>query len=168
MAIAIRDLEAGDQARIAEVDGGPAWNSNPLLWERYLEEQSRGERDVLLAVRGDAILAYGSLIWVSTYPPFKGEGIPEINNLVVAAAERRQGVASQLIAALELRARLAGRPVIGIGVGLYADYGAAQRLYPKLGYRPDGRGITYHEHPVAPGSSVPVDDDLVLWMTRRL
>jgi len=91
MAIAIRDLEAGDQARIAEVDGGPAWNPNPLLWERYLEEQNRGERDVLLAVRGDAILAYGSLIRVSTYPPFKGEGIPEINNLVVAAAERRQG-----------------------------------------------------------------------------
>lgn len=58
--------------------------------------------------------------------------------------------------------------MIGIGVGLYADYGAAQRLYPKLGYRPDGRGITYREHPVAPGSSVPVDDDLVLWMTRRL
>lgn len=77
MAIAVRDLEAGDQARIAEVDGGPAWNSNPLLWERYLEEQNRGERDVLLAVRGDAILAYGSLICISTYPPFKGEGIPK-------------------------------------------------------------------------------------------
>ncbi len=26
------------------------------------------------------------------------------------------------------------------GFGLTPDYGAAQRLYPKLGYIPDGRG----------------------------
>ena len=37
--------------------------------------------------------------------------------------------------------RDAGRsPLAGIGFGLYADYGAAQRLYVKCGYLPDGRG----------------------------
>ena len=30
--------------------------------------------------------------------------------------------------------------VIGIGVGLTPDYAAAQHLYPKLGYVPDGLG----------------------------
>jgi hypothetical protein len=31
---------------------------------------------------------------------------------------------------------------IGIEVGLYLDYEAAQKLYFQLGYVPDGQGIT--------------------------
>ena len=38
----------------------------------------------------------------------------------------------------------------GIGFGLYADYGAAQRLYIKRGYIPDGRGAHYGTSPVFP------------------
>ena len=30
--------------------------------------------------------------------------------------------------------------IVGIGVGLYEDYGPAQRLYIKRGYIPDGKG----------------------------
>jgi hypothetical protein len=56
----------------------------------------------------------------------------------------------------------------GIGVGLYADYAAAHLLYLGRGYLPDGRGIVYGGNPVDPGTSVLVDDDLVLMMTRRL
>ncbi len=58
--------------------------------------------------------------------------------------------------------------VAGIGVGLYAAYGAAQRLYARRGYVPDGRGVVYRNVAVEPGASVTVDDDLVLMMTRRL
>lgn len=65
-------------------------------------------------------------------------------------------------------AKAAGRTSIGVGVGLYADYGAAQWLYVTLGYRPDGNGITYAEKPVAPGAHVRLDDDLVLWLTKAI
>lgn len=56
---------------------------------------------------------------------------------------------------------------VGIGVGLYQDYGAAQRLYFRLGYSPDGRGITYKCKSVTPGESYPVDD-LILWLRKKL
>lgn len=62
--------------------------------------------------------------------------------------------------------------VVGIGVGLYAGveggYGAAQRLYVKRGYIPDGKGVTYQYKPTIPGNSYPLDDDLVLWFTKKL
>ncbi|WP_274365632.1 hypothetical protein [Paenibacillus thermotolerans] len=56
--------------------------------------------------------------------------------------------------------------VVGIGVGLFESYGAAQRMYAKRGYVPDGRGVMYREQPVAPGSEVCVDDDLNLYMVK--
>jgi hypothetical protein len=49
-----------------------------------------------------------------------------------------------------------GKNIMGIGFGLTADYGAAQRLYPKLGYIPDGRGA----------QPTPWGD--VLFLTKRL
>jgi hypothetical protein len=56
----------------------------------------------------------------------------------------------------------------GLGVGLYADYAAAHRMYLKRGYLPDGQGIAYEFQPVAPGATVRVDDELNLMMTRLL
>jgi hypothetical protein len=56
---------------------------------------------------------------------------------------------------------------VGLGVGLYADYGNAQRLYVLRGYIPDGRGLTHQNQPVKPGNDVFVDDDLVLYFTKE-
>ena len=50
-----------------------------------------------------------------------------------------------------------------------ANYGAAQIMYVKRGYVPDGRGLATHHRPVRYyGESVFVDDDLVLYFTRTL
>jgi hypothetical protein len=56
--------------------------------------------------------------------------------------------------------------VAGIGVGLFASYGSAQRLYVRRGYIPDGRGIARRGETIEPGASVVVDDDLVLYFTK--
>ena len=53
-------------------------------------------------------------------------------------------------------------------MGLHAGYGAAQRLYISRGYVPDGRGVTWRGAHVMEGAPVMVDDELVVWMTRRL
>lgn len=57
---------------------------------------------------------------------------------------------------------------IGIGVGMYKDYGAAQRIYCRRGYIPDGNGIIYNNQIIVPGSMVCVDDDLNLYFTKEL
>lgn len=58
--------------------------------------------------------------------------------------------------------------LIGFGVGLTADYGSAQRLYIHLRYVPDGKGIYYKYHAIKYSELVPVDDDLVLYLTKSL
>ncbi|MFD9899223.1 GNAT family N-acetyltransferase [Mesorhizobium sp. NPDC059025] len=166
--LTIRALEAGDLDLIAATDGGPAWNADSVLWQGYLAEAARDRRVALLAFQGRHVVGYGTLLWQSDYLPFSEAGIPEINNLVVAQAARRGGIATEMIGRFEQLAASAGKPVIGLGVGLYADYGAAQRLYVRLGYLPDGRGITYGEKPVAADQPVRVDDDLILWLTKSL
>ncbi|HEU0299590.1 MAG TPA: hypothetical protein VFR37_09055 [Longimicrobium sp.] len=50
----------------------------------------------------------------------------------------------------------------------YADCGAAQRLYVRRGYVPDGRGIHYDGRPVPGGEHVADDDDLVLYLVKDL
>jgi hypothetical protein len=53
-----------------------------------------------------------------------------------------------------------------LGVGLFEDYGPAQRLYILRGYVPDGCGITYRGERVKYGDRVVVDDDLVLHLVK--
>ena len=73
-----------------------------------------------------------------------------------------------MIGEFERRAPVAGRNAICLGVGLYADYGPAQRLYVKLGYQPDANGTTYANRPMPPGRTVLLDDSLVLWLIKLL
>ncbi|MFI4936170.1 MAG: GNAT family N-acetyltransferase [Caulobacterales bacterium] len=164
----IRELAQGDLPAIAATQGGPAWHGAWDHWPRYLAEHQSGERTVLMVEDGAAIVGYGSLVWVSQYPPFAAEQIPEIQDMVVAESRRGRGHGRAMIAAFEALAVGKGCNALGIGFGLYADYGAAQHLYVSQGFVPDGRGLTYDNQPVAPGSSVRVDDDLVLWLTKRL
>ncbi len=166
--MSIRHFHDGDQELIVSVNGGNGWNSSRTLWDRYVEEQASGERIVLLAVLENRVIGYGSLVFRSQYLSFERAGIPEINNVVVAQAFRRCGVGSSLIAAFELRARELGFETIGIGVGLYSDYGPAQRLYIRLGFIPDGNGVTFDHRSVSGGEKLSIDDDLVLWMTKPL
>jgi GNAT superfamily N-acetyltransferase len=165
---AIRELTRDDVPLIVATDGGAAWNGGLEKWNWRLAEHEAGKRVVLLAVERSDIVAYGSLLWSPPYRFFREFGIPELQDLVVAQHRRREGIGSRLIAALEQRARKRGCLQIGLGVGLYADYGDAQRLYVKLGYVPDGRGITSRLAPALGGAQVRVDDDLLLWLVKSL
>src|SRR5579864_2107370 len=168
MRVLFRQLQGGDLALQAATRGGAAWDTRSEKWNRYWAEHQEGSRIVLLAELEGQIVGYGSLVWVSEYPCFRSAAIPEIQDLVVAEKHRGVGLGTRLVHALESQARARGHLQIGIGVGLYRDYGSAQRLYSALGYIPDGRGITYNRAPVVAGKDVRVDDDLVLWLTKDL
>jgi len=162
----VRKLQAVDVLELSNPGRGAAWHGGLDKWKRYLDEQEDGRRVVLVAKDNAEVIAYGSLLWESTYPRFLAAAIPEVNDLVVAEGSRRRGVGTQLLHALERIAFSAGHAQIGIGVGLYQDYGPAQRLYVRLGYLPDGRGITYRNVVVTGGATVRVDDELVLWLIK--
>ena len=48
------------------------------------------------------------------------------------------------------------------------DYGAAQRMYVKCGYIPDGMGMRHNDRYVKNGDRPTVDDGLVLLLKKRL
>lgn len=136
---------------------------------RCLEEQAQGRREVCIAEgEGGDAAGYVMLNWRPQYALYRKLQIPEIQDLNVIPAARRQGVGRALIAHCESRAREKGCTQIGISVGLYAGFGPAQRLYAKLGYEPDGCGVTYDREYVSPGEIRPVDDNLALMMVKSL
>ncbi len=135
----------------------------------YFEQcLSEGERQVYIVMREGRDVGYCILNWQPKYALYKKLGIPEIQDLNVIPEARRRGAATALIEHCENLARERACEHIGISVGLYSDYGPAQRLYAKLGYVPDGNGVTYDRQPVAPGEIRPVDDDLCLMMVKSL
>jgi hypothetical protein len=71
-----------------------------------------------------------------------------------------------LMDAAENMTRRRGAAELGITVGLFDDYGPAQRLYARRGYLPDGRGACRGQQPLSRGTRVTMDDDLILWLTK--
>lgn len=137
-------------------------------WERYYVEQQRNVRTVCIAKIQEECVGYGSLLWVSEYPDFRDNNIPEINDVWISAEYRGNGYGMRLIQHLEIIAYQENHMEIGIGVGLYKDYGSAQKLYVQMGYIPNGKGVTYKGESVVPGDSYPLDDDLILWFKKAI
>lgn len=126
-----------------------------------------GERVVLVAEVDGEMAGYVTLVWESEYLPFRAEGIPEIQDSNVFFKFRRQGIGASLLQEIERRAATRS-PVVGLGVGLTADYGAAQILYVRRGYVPDGKGLSQRNYAPRYGEQVQVDDDLVLYLTKQV
>lgn len=163
----VRPMLPDDATRFHDAFTALGWDKSAALFDGYVADHAAGTRVALVAEADGEPVGYCTLLWSSRYPPFREAGIPELVDLNVLPRFRRRGLASLLLDALEARASELGDR-IGLGVGLYADYGPAQRLYVARGYLPDGRGIVYDGHPVDPGTSIPIDDDACLMFTRRL
>ena len=65
-------------------------------------------------------------------------------------------------------ARNRGNAALGITVGLFDEYGPAQRLYGQRGYIPDGPGACRGQRPLSKGMQVTIDHDLIMWLTKDL
>jgi GNAT superfamily N-acetyltransferase len=163
----LRLLQRNDIQSIAAAFAAIGWNKPVSQYERYLGQQDSGERVVLVAFVDGVFAGYVTIVWHSEYEPFHAAGIPEIQDFNVLPHFRRRGIGTALMD--EAEHRIGERSSIaGIGVGLYADYGAAQRMYARRGYIPDGHGLIYDNRIVPPGAQVMVDDDLVLQFTKKL
>ncbi|WP_169089126.1 GNAT family N-acetyltransferase [Paenibacillus sp. PL91] len=134
--------------------------------KRCWEENKSGERVTLIAFNDQKFAGWLHLLSKSYYPYFEERGIPEINNFDVVPSLRRLGIGNALMEAIE-QVAFEKYGIVGIGVGLYYDYGNAQRLYAKRGYIPDGRGIINEGKQVEPGSYVLVGHDLALYLIKE-
>jgi GNAT superfamily N-acetyltransferase len=137
-------------------------------FELQMEYVQAGERLIYIAVAEGRDAGYCVLNWQPKYTLFKKLSLPEIQDINVLSAFRRRGIGRSLIEHCEETARAKGCTQMGIGVGLNPGFGAAQRLYVKMGYIPDGNGVNYDRQPVGNGEMRPLDDYLCLMMVKEL
>ncbi len=163
----VRPLSKDDPPTISSAFSAIGWDKPAAQYETYLLEQRHGSREVLVAETEGRFSGYVTVNWYPAYRPFLDAGIPEAQDFNVVPGYRRRGIGSLLMdTAEELMAQRSA--IAGIGVGMYADYGNAQRLYVKRGYVPDGRGLTYRGRVLEPMEQAINDDHLVLFFTKRL
>ncbi len=103
------------------------WVKPRSTFEGYLKEQEVGERLIWIAWDQHRPAGYVTLKGQSLYDSFQKAGIPEIMDLNVLPPYRGKGIGSALLQTAEKQAFQKGN-VVGLGVGLYEGYGAAQNM----------------------------------------
>lgn len=165
--LTIREITGKDPSTIAEAFRVQGWNKTQEQYEKYCREQMEGSRTVLVAELNGEFAGYLTIVWESHYLPFRDAGIPEVVDFNVLMAYRRKGIGTALMDRAETRiSERSG--VAGIGVGLDSDFGAAQVMYARRGYIPDGRGIQYDGKQLGFGDRTTVDYSLCMYFTKKL
>ncbi|CAM4462765.1 GNAT family N-acetyltransferase [Paenibacillus typhae] len=165
--VTIRILNESDLKVISEAFHNQGWEKPETLFRKYWIEQEKEQRVTLVAEMNGDFAGYVNVLWQSDYPYFKKRLIPEIQDFNVLIKYRRLGVGTLLMDKAEDIVRERSE-VSGLGVGLFSDYGAAQALYVNRGYVPDGKGIFKHGEYLQYSQQVIVDDDLNLFLVKRL
>ncbi|MBW7910509.1 MAG: GNAT family N-acetyltransferase [Alphaproteobacteria bacterium] len=168
--VVIRRAVQGDIPALDAFARGMGQSHEAGYFARCLEEQAAARRQIFLAIdAASGVLAgYVQLNDYPLYAAFRRFGLPEVQDLNVLPDFRGRGIGARLVTCCEDVARAAGKTEMGISVGLHASFGAAQRLYVRAGYMPDGAGIAYDDIPVRAGEMRAIDDNLTLKMTKSL
>jgi GNAT superfamily N-acetyltransferase len=143
------------------------WPKPRELFKNYARRVDEGILDMVVASVESQLAGYLLIKPLSSYPPFAEAGIPEIADFNVLRSWQRTGIGTTLMDEAERRAAQIS-DVVGLGVGLYSDYGTAQRMYVRRGYLPDGAGVVLAGLPVQPGTEITLNDDPELMFTKRL
>lgn len=165
--ILIRDMESGDIEWIVRGEREQGWNATADKYEMRLRERDEGKAIAFAAEYKGQIAGY-----IHVYPDcssgaFAGQGYPEIVDFGVLEKYRRNGIGKRLMDVAEKTASQYA-DIVYLGVGLHSGYGSAQRMYAKRGYIPDGSGVWYGEEICPQNARCCNDDDLVLYLYKKL
>ena len=81
--------------------------------------------------------------------------------------KHNRGIGNKLLDVVEQEAsKISDR--VYLGVGLHSGYGAAQRIYVKRGYIPDGSGVWWNGKNLEQYADCTNDDELVLYLIKEL
>ncbi len=166
--VTIRDVNMADVEALtaAELEQGCHWATTEQTASR-LPARDAGKCIVMICECEGEPAGYVSLYWNAPEGPFKDKQIPEVVDFNVLPKHRRKGLGNTMLNVCEQLAATRCDKIC-LGVGLYRDYGTAQRMYVKRGYVPDGSGVWYCNENVDPGKDVCNDDDLVLFLSKDL
>ena len=164
----IHKADRGDINRLDQFVMEMGLDKEVGYFARQFDYQESGSRAVFIAVLEGQDVGFCILNWTPKYGLFKKLDVPEVQDLNVLYSQRRQGFATQMIYYCEGLARERGKEYMGIGVSVSSGFGPAQRLYTKLGYVPDGNGVSYDRKLTTPGEFRPLDDQLCLMMLKEL
>ncbi|MCB0838923.1 MAG: GNAT family N-acetyltransferase [Bacteroidetes bacterium] len=163
----LRKIQSEDCIPISEAFNDQGWNKPVAQYKRYVEFQQEGSRDIIIAELNGEFAGYLTIKWESDYIPFREKAIPEIVDFNVLKKFQRKGIGTALMDEAEKRIKQVS-DYAGIGFGVYKDYGAAQVLYIRRNYVPDGNGLVKDSRSLEYGEMVEVNDDLVICLVKEL
>jgi GNAT superfamily N-acetyltransferase len=163
----LRSIEPEDSEGLSAAFRAIGWSKPRERFDRYSDEAKAGTRWVRVAEWEGSLAGDVTLLWESDDPVLRREAIPEVKDLNVLPRFRCNGIGNALLDEVEAEARTRGH-VLGLRVGLHSGYGAAQRLYVKRGYLPDGSGVWENGAPVEEGAKTQIGDDVTLRMIKRM
>jgi len=166
--ILIRDMLESDTEIITEEEHLQGWVHQKVeKYKQRLQDVAAGKCVALVAEYKGNIAGYFNVYFNTMCSLFGGQGYPELIDLGVLKKYRNHGIGNILMQVAENISRKYGDIVV-IGVGLHRDYGAAQRMYVKRGFIPDGSGIWWRGKPLEPYADMKNDDEVTLYMTKKL
>lgn len=139
--IAVRRMRAEDLRLIETAEDN--WSQDAEeYFQRQLARQEKGLCAALTAFCDGQLAGYVFLFWKCQWGGLRNRDIPSIVDLFVFEKYRKNGVATALLDTAEsMASQYSDR--IYLDVPVNNQHGAAQRLYIKRGYVPDGNGIYY-------------------------
>ena len=164
----IRDMESADARIFTDEFTAQGWHPEIAGYMARLSDRSEGKCTALTAVYEGCPAGYVYVYQCAKDGPFAGKAWPVIVDFNVLKKYQRRGIGSRLMDAAE---QIAGQnaDTVCLGVGLCESYGAAQRMYVRRGYIPDGSGVWYQGRQCVQYETVcTVDDDLILFLSKKL
>ncbi len=165
--IRIRMIELYDAKIICEEEVKQGWHQKIDKYLSRIRDNEEGKCISLVAEYMGKIAGYINVYPDSGWGAFGGKGMPEIVDLGVLEKYRGRGIGTRL---MDVAEKLAGSyaDTVYLGVGLHSGYGAAQRMYCKRGYVPDGSGVWYGEERAEPYKNYCNDDNLIIYLSKKL
>ena len=162
----IRSMKETDIQAILEIFTSQGWEKPLWVLQKYYDEDLTESRLLFVAEWEGQVAGYTTLMKEAEHGPFAYNGIPYVCDFNVFKRYQRRGIGSKIMDCAE-KAAFEKHDSICLGVGLYTDYGNAQRMYAKRGYIPDGSGVWYKNINLEPGEPCVNDDDLVLYLIKN-
>lgn len=161
----VRRMIETDPEVICREEIAQGWHATEEKYKTRLADDRAGKSIALVAEYEGQVAGYIN-IYLNAIE-VDGKRYDELVDFGVLEKFRRRGIGTILMDTAEQIVSETGDTVY-LEVGLHNGYGAAQRMYVKLGYIPDGQGVLYKGEVCLPYHPCRNDDDLTLRFSKQL